>query len=223
MAKWCKVKVKEFAIGFGPVIWQKQGSYTKYALRLIPLGGFTNMLGEEERSEEEGSFNKANIVKRILILLAGGIVNIVFGLIVYFILVSSYGNHISTTVNQTIPDYGAQTAGIQSGDEIIKIDGKRVRLKSDLDNILSHSNGKSLDVTVKRGNETKDISVTPTEQDNAYYLGVVLQPADNTFANHIYYGFWDTVDFSTSIIDNLKQLFSGAIGTKDLMGPVRSI
>ena len=114
VARWCKVKVKEFAIGFGPKIWQRQGKYTKYTLRLIPLGGFTNMLGEEERSEEEGSFNKAGIVKRTLILLAGGTVNIVFGLIVYFVLVSSFGNYVSTTVNDVMPDYGAQTAGIQS-------------------------------------------------------------------------------------------------------------
>ena len=57
IAKLCKVKVNEFAIGFGPTIWSKQGKETKYALRLIPLGGFVSMEGEEERSEEEGSFS----------------------------------------------------------------------------------------------------------------------------------------------------------------------
>ena len=222
VARWCKVKVQEFAIGFGPKIWQKQGNYTKYTLRLIPLGGFVNMLGEEERSEEEGSFNKAGILKRILILLAGATVNIIFGLLVYFILVSSHGNYISTTVDQTLPSYGAQSAGIQPGDKIIKIDGKRVRLKNDLDNILSRSEGKALDVTIKRGNETYNVSVIPTEQDNVCYLGVILKQADNTFTTNLYYGFWDTVDFSTSIIDNLKQLFSGAVSSQDLMGPVRS-
>ncbi|MGN1300763.1 MAG: site-2 protease family protein, partial [Clostridia bacterium] len=57
VAKFCKVKVNEFAIGFGPVIWKKQGKETKYELRLIPLGGFVNMEGEEERSDKEGSFS----------------------------------------------------------------------------------------------------------------------------------------------------------------------
>ena len=84
VAKLCKVKVNEFAIGFGPTIWKKQGKETKYALRLIPLGGFVSMEGEEERSEKEGSFSKASIPKRIAIVLAGGVVNIIFALIVYF-------------------------------------------------------------------------------------------------------------------------------------------
>ena len=87
VAKLCKVKVNEFAIGFGPLIWKKQGKETKYALRLLPLGGFVSMEGEEERSEDSRSFSKASIPKRIAICAAGAIVNIVFGLIVYFILI----------------------------------------------------------------------------------------------------------------------------------------
>lgn len=88
VARLCKVKVNEFAIGFGPTIWKKLGKETKYAIRLIPLGGFVSMEGEEERSEEEGSFSKASIPKRIAIILAGGLVNIIFGAIVYWILAS---------------------------------------------------------------------------------------------------------------------------------------
>ena len=86
VAKLCKVKVNEFAIGFGPAIWKHQGKETKYALRAIPLGGFCSMEGEEERSDESGSFSKASIPRRIAIVAAGATVNILFGLIVYFIL-----------------------------------------------------------------------------------------------------------------------------------------
>lgn len=86
VAKACKVKVNEFAIGFGPTIWKKQGKSTLYALRLIPLGGFVRLEGEEEPSLEEGSFSKTSIPKRIAIVAAGGLTNIVFGLIVFLIL-----------------------------------------------------------------------------------------------------------------------------------------
>ena len=86
VAKLCKVKVNEFAIGFGPTIWNKQGKETKYALRLIPLGGFVSMEGEEEASEQEGSFSKASIPKRLAIVFAGPIVNIVFAIVVFFIV-----------------------------------------------------------------------------------------------------------------------------------------
>lgn len=86
VAKLCKVRVNEFAIGFGPTIWTKQGKETKYALRLIPLGGFVSMEGEEESSDKEGSFSKAPVYKRIAIVSAGALVNIIFGIIAYFIL-----------------------------------------------------------------------------------------------------------------------------------------
>ena len=96
VAKLCKVKVNEFAIGFGPTIWRKQGKETKYALRLIPLGGFVSMEGEQEESEKQGSFRKASIPKRMAIVVAGGAVNIVFGLLVFFILMTSIGNNTYT-------------------------------------------------------------------------------------------------------------------------------
>ena len=91
VAKLCKIKVKEFAIGFGKIIWQKQGKETKYTLRLIPLGGFCSMEGEDEESEDDRAFSKASVWKRMAIVLAGPIVNIVFGLMVYYILVASVG------------------------------------------------------------------------------------------------------------------------------------
>ena len=90
VAKLCKIKVNEFAIGFGPTIWSKKGKVTKYALRAIPLGGFVSMEGEDEPSEEEGAFNKAPIWKRILIVAAGGTVNIIFALIVFWCLSTAF-------------------------------------------------------------------------------------------------------------------------------------
>lgn len=309
VAKACKIKVKEFAIGFGPTIWRKQGKETKYALRLIPLGGFINMLGEEERSEEEGSFSKASIPKRIAVVLAGGVINIVFGLLVYFALVSGAGNYITTTIDTVVPNYAATEAGLQANDEILKIDGKKVRLKSDIDEQIQKSNGEDILLTIKRENEIKDITLTPTVEETkaigvylgtedsdmsgeiksiyqnspaekvgikagdkivsvngeevngdpykivnlisksesndiaidimrdneimsfnvtaeiqkSYKMGVTFTLAENNFVNNIYYGFWDTVDFSLSIVDNLKMMFSGKVSADQLMGPVRNI
>ena len=101
VAKLCKVKVNEFAIGFGPTIWKKQTKETKYALRLIPLGGFVSMEGEEEQSDEDGSFSKASIPKRISIVAAGAMVNIVFGLLVYFILITIVYGDVNLAIQAT--------------------------------------------------------------------------------------------------------------------------
>ena len=109
VAKLCKVKVNEFALGFGPIILQKQGKETKYELRLIPLGGFVSMEGETEKSEAKGAFNKVSIPKRIAIVAAGGLVNIFFAIIVYFGLQAFVGNNVTTEVSSVIPGYIAES------------------------------------------------------------------------------------------------------------------
>ena len=114
IARLCKVKVNEFAIGFGKTIWQKQGKETKYTLRLIPLGGFCSMEGEDEESDDEGSFSKASVWKRMAIVVAGAVVNILFGIIVYFILVSTVGIQFVDPARDTIFNriyYGGQATG----------------------------------------------------------------------------------------------------------------
>lgn len=114
VAKLCKVKVNEFAIGFGKTIWQKQGKETKYALRMIPLGGFVSMEGEVEESDLEGSFSKASVWKRIAIVLAGATVNILFGIIVYFILISTVGLQFANPNEDTFLNriyYGSKATG----------------------------------------------------------------------------------------------------------------
>ncbi len=168
VAKLCKIKVNEFAIGFGPVILKKQGKETLFQLRLIPLGGFCNMEGEEERSEEVGSFSKASIPRRIAVVAAGGLVNIIFALLIYFILMSCVGNNVSNTIDSVIPDYSAQVAGLQEDDTILEINGKKIKNKTDLDNALEKSNGNELNVLIERDGEEKEIKLTPTEEKYNY-------------------------------------------------------
>ena len=306
VAKLCKVKVNEFAIGFGPKIWQKQGKVTKYTLRLIPLGGYNSMEGEEQYSEGEGSFSKASIPKRIAIVLAGGVVNIIFAVVTYFILMACIGNNTSLVVDSTMENYAARIAGVQAGDEIIKVNGKSIHLKADLDEILEQSSGEEMTLTIKRGEEIQDITLTPTaveakstgiylkgtsaedastkilmievgssaekaglrENDEiikingtevknqeeiieaitnseaeaiaftvqrgsetleisltpdttpVYYLGISFKMAENNLGNNLYYAFYQTGDFSFSMIDNLKMLVTGQVKANQLMGPV---
>ena len=174
VAKFCKVKVNEFAIGFGPVIWKKQGKETKYELRLIPLGGFVNMEGEEERSDKEGSFSSAPISKRIAIVAAGAIVNIVFAIIVYFILSTTSINTTSNIVSDLQENYAAQTAGIEVGDKILKINNKKIITSIDINEILNKSQGEETTVLIERNGEKKEIKLSPTEV-KYQSIGIYLQ------------------------------------------------
>lgn len=302
VAKLCKVKVNEFAIGFGPTIWKKQGKETKYAIRLIPLGGFVSMEGEEEQSENEGSFSKASIPKRIAIVLAGAIVNIVFAVCLYFGLTSTAGTFVSNEIDSTIEGYSAQTAGLEAGDKIIEINNKEIKSKYDLDKIMKKENGETINLKVERNGNIEEYKIKPTEIKNkvtgiyldnkckiiaiekgssaekqgiknndkiikingepveenrdkaieilqknkekekiqmtlqrekaeiiidlvpetisTYYLGVNMKMAEDTFINRCINGGIQTKEFVFSIIDNLKQLFTGKVGIDQMMGPV---
>ena len=120
VAKLCKVKVNEFSIGFGKTIWKKQGKETLYSLRIIPLGGFVQMEGESENSEDERAFTNVSIPKRIAIVAAGAAVNILFGILVYFILISTVGIQFADPSKDTILNriyYG----GIHTGEFVLSI------------------------------------------------------------------------------------------------------
>lgn len=161
VAKACKIFVKEFSIGFGPKLFSWQGRETKYAIRVIPLGGYVSMLGEEERSDEDGSFSKASIPKRIAIVLAGPAINIVFGLVVYFVLMSISGNNPSTVIRDFLPEYNIANLELQAGDEIIELNDKKIHTKTDLDKAMAKSSGEDITIKVRRGNDIIEKTFKP--------------------------------------------------------------
>lgn len=163
VAKFFKVKVNEFSIGFGKKLLSKKKGETEYSLRAFPFGGFVSMLGEEERSDDSRSFSKQKIWKRIAIVAAGGVVNIIFGLAVYFVLLASIGNFASRNIESITPDYGADLAGILPGDEIVEVDGKHVFVTKDLNTKISETGANTVNLKVKRNGEIIDFNVTPTE------------------------------------------------------------
>ena len=301
VAKLCKVKVNEFAIGFGPAIWKKQGKETKYTLRLIPLGGYNSLEGEEQASEDAKSFSKASIPKRIAIVLAGATVNILFAIIIYFTITATSGTYISNQIDSVLDGYIAQEIGLQTGDKIVEGNGKAIRSKKDLNDILKNSAGKEIKTKIERNGEIVDYTITPSEvkaritgiyldekckivavQKNSpaerqgvqandrlikvneveikgnsnialqeiarkdietiklsvkrgeeqasieltpdyetnYLLGVNLKQAEDTFVNRCINGGMQTQEFLLSIVDNLKQLFTGHVGVDQMMGPV---
>lgn len=178
VAKFFKVKVNEFSIGFGKKLVSKQKGETTYSIRMVPLGGFVSMLGEEERSDDERSFSKQSIPKRIAIVAAGGLVNIIFGLLVYFVVIACMGNFSSKTVDTVTDGYNAKNAGILPGDEIVSINDKHVFISKDVTSLVSKNSAEPLKVKVKRDNEIKEITVEPTEIKTRS-LGIYLDSDEN--------------------------------------------
>ena len=260
------------------------------------------MEGEDEKSEDNRSFSKASIPKRIAIVVAGALVNIIFATILYFTLVATSGTFISNEVESLIDGYAAKDAGIQAGDKIVKINDEEIKSKYDLDKVLESANGEELKVKVDRNGEILEYNIKPTEvkakstgiylndkakivtlekgssaerqgvQTNdeiikingedingdtskaveiisqskeaetieltlkrengevtinlvpdtvsSYYLGVNMKYAEDTFINRCINGGMQTREFLFSIVDSLRQLFTGQVGLDQMMGPV---
>lgn len=129
VARKCGVKVLRFSVGFGKPIWQKLGKDgTEYVLAPIPLGGYVKMLDEREMPVDEEqaqfAFNRQSLAKRVAIVSAGPLANLIFAIMAYWVLFSVGVSGIKPIVDDVHPASLAAQAGFNPGDEILQIDGK---------------------------------------------------------------------------------------------------
>ena len=125
VAKKCGVTVHEFAIGMGPKIIGIKKNETEYTVRILPLGGFVRMEGEDEKSNDPNSFSSKTILQRISIIFAGPFMNFILAILL-FTFIFMYSGIPSTTINKTIDNLPAKAAGLKAGDIIEKINNDRV-------------------------------------------------------------------------------------------------
>lgn len=151
-AKLFGVKVNEFAIGMGPTILKKQGKETKYALRLFPIGGFVSMEGEGEESDDEKAYCNQKTWKKMIIISAGAVFNLILGLILCLILVSSE-DAIGTNRISGFYEGAMSNSVLQLDDEILEIDGKRVFSNYDITFLMQRNASGKFDFTVERDGE----------------------------------------------------------------------
>ena len=159
VARLFKVKVLKFAIGFGPKVFTKTTKNTEYTLRLIPFGGFVQMEGEEERSDDEGAFNKKPVWQRILIVAAGAIVNITFALIIYFSICSVQNMYETSIITNIETDDAAYIAGLRNGDEILKVNNKRTLKGWKVDEEIADAKSDEMIFEIKRDGEKIELPI----------------------------------------------------------------
>ena len=171
-AKKCNVYVEEFAVGMGPKLFGVKKGDTLYTVRLLPVGGFCRMSDEDPPDKDKIGFNEANVWQRMLIAAAGPFMNFVLALVILTFMAMATG--ISTnTVASLIEGYPAQAAGIEAGDRIVKVNGKNVSIRSDLDFYLSQHEGESLDIVLRRNGHNVNVQLVPKlAEDGRYLIGV---------------------------------------------------
>ena len=153
-AKLSGVKVNEFAIGMGPAIFKRQKGETLYSLRILPVGGYCAMEGEDEENDDPRSFQKVSPLRQFAILAAGAGMNFVTGLLLIAILYAGSTGFVRPTFDNYIEGYGLEDSGLLPGDIFYELDGHRIYTYGDLSTYLSRA-GDDIDVGCRREESQK--------------------------------------------------------------------
>lgn len=219
VAKLVGIKVNEFAIGMGPKLIQKKKGETKYTLRLLPIGGYVSMEGEDEVSDDPRGFGKSSPLARIAVVAAGAIMNFVLAIVVLSIVSFNIGAP-TTIIDEVSPGLPAEKAGIISGDEIISINNKKVKSWDQLSRTISQSDlDNEMELELIRNKEEKTVVIKPIFEDGRSIIGIVPL-YKSSFGSAIRGGIENTGIFIKIMFDFIKMLFKGQVTTNDLSGPV---
>jgi regulator of sigma E protease len=177
VAKGAGVRVETFSLGFGPRLLGFKRGDTDYRLSAIPLGGFVRMTGEdpgEEVAPEDipYSFSHKSLLRRFAIVAAGPVSNLIFAMVVYYILMMVWGvATLSSLVGQVQPGSPAALAGIHDGDVVRAIDGQPVEDWGDMVRLITKSGGRELRMSLERGGNMVQVSVKPEEVTDTDIFG----------------------------------------------------
>lgn len=221
VAKLCGVKVNEFSVGMGPLIYKKQKGETQYSVRLLPLGGYCALEGEEEALDDPRSYSNKSPLQKVAILLAGVTMNVIIAIlaitIAYFI-----AGVPSNTLGDITPGSPAEAAGILAGDRIIEIDGSPVNSWNDLIECVDAYDGSdSMKVVFKRGREEQSVVLEPAydEETGRYMIGVVAGVSRDPAAC-ITGGVRYTWQLNKMMLNAFAGMFRNGIKKDDVSGPV---
>ncbi|MGN0695767.1 MAG: M50 family metallopeptidase [Oscillospiraceae bacterium] len=226
-AKACGVPVSEFAIGMGPVIFKKQGKETLFTIRLFPIGGFCSM-GEDEDSEDENSFRKQAVWKRMIVIVAGAFMNILLGFILSFIFFGVSGKGITNTIalfsDENAPSH---VSGLEVGDEFVRINGLKVYTMNDVIYELTNDEDGLVDFVVRRDgglvtlNDVRfETKLDPETGKQTLIYDFKVYSEKITAGNLVHYSVNKFIYDGRIVLMSLRDIIRGKYGINDLSGPV---
>ncbi len=228
-AKLSGVRVNEFSMFMGPTIWKKQKGETLYSIRCIPIGGFCAMEGEDGDSEDPRSFGRAAWWKRLIILVAGSVMNLLAALLIFGIIympMKTIPQPVITEFTDCCTFHNEQ--GLQLGDEILKIDGERVYINNDISLLLSINQTGVHDLEIRRNGEKlvfDDFSMAHSHTDEngqqyTHYGFGFGQPKEAGFFDKLGFVWNMTVDNVRNTRLSLQMLFTGQAKVSEMTGVV---
>lgn len=223
LAKANGIRVNEFSLGLGPTIFGITKGETKYSLKLLPFGGACMMEGEDGESSDERAFGKKSVWARMSVVAAGPIFNFIMALVFSFILTCNIGYDLPVLADVTA-GYAAEEAGMQAGDVIVKMNGKKIHFYREISSYAMFHTGEAVEVTYERDGERYQTTLVPKyDEELGKYLYGFQGSTENVKGNlwdNVKYSFYETKYWISTTVGSLKMLVTGGVSFNDMSGPV---
>lgn len=227
-AKAFGVKVEEFSLGMGPLILKKQGRETLYSLRALPIGGFCAMEGEDEQLDSERAFSSQKKWKKAIILVAGSAMNFILGFILV-LCIAPAANFTEPIIEDFMPGcpYVGENAFLP-GDRIHSVDGHRCYFTNHVSKYMLASGSDEHDIVIYRDGKRIELDdfymplVEYRQEDGSVSqkYGLYFQSREDGILANVKYSWYCSLDFVRSVWESLGMLVTGAVGIRDMSGPV---
>lgn len=224
-AKILGVRVNEFAVGFGPKLFSKKWGETTYSLKLVPLGGYCAMEGEDEDSTDKKAFCNKKAWRRFLIVIMGAVFNLLLGFIIVMIILAPTKVFTTTTIAEFSPNAVSQESGLQVDDEILAVDGRTIFSTYDLSYAFTNVDDGKIDIEVLRNG--KEVLLKDVKFDTETYEGMQLLTVDfkmygekKTFGSYLKYTAKTSMSYVAVIWRSFIDLLGGKYGISQVSGPV---
>lgn len=223
LAKANGIRVNEFSLGLGPTIIGFKKGETKYSIKLLPFGGACMMEGEDGESSDDRSFQKKGVWQRISVVFAGPFFNFIMAFVFSLILIGCAG-YDEAKIDSVMEGYPAYEAGIQSGDKIVKMNGKSIHFYREVSMYSTFHPGEEVTIVYERDGKNYSTVLTPKlDSESGRYLYGVRGTGERTKGNA-----WDVCKNSVyevkywicSTVESLKMLVTGGASVNEMSGPV---
>lgn len=222
LAKLNKITVVEFSLGMGPRLLSFEAGGTRYSWKLLPFGGSCMMLGEDGEEEEEGSFGSKSVWARMSVIAAGPIFNFLLAFIMALFIVGNLGYDVPVLLNVT-EGMPAADAGLQVGDRIVKMNGKRIHLYREVQNYSMFHQGETVVFQYERDGELHEATVAPELMNGSYKYGIggnINYRQKTNVLETLEYSAYEVYYWIDTTVSSLGLLFKGGVQLDDMSGPV---
>lgn len=224
LAKKNGIRVNEFCFGLGPTICGIQKGETKYSIKLFPFGGACVMEGEDEDSTDERAFGKKSVWARMSVVFAGPFFNFVLAFVFAFILMCCIG-YDKPVLSDVSDGFPAQEAGLQKGDEIVKMNGLSIHFAREISAYSTFHSGETVEITYVRDGKKYQKTLEPKldEESGRYLYGFVystqMRVKGNVLTN-LRNSFYEVRYWIYTTIQSLRLLLTRQVSVTELSGPV---